>query len=115
MMVFGKLTRQARMADVGKALKVQAADAADSLAKWGETNPGVAKALDMLVNAGGASLVISAHAPIVLAAMGMGAPDDPDGEPDIFDLFASAAASAAQLDLGQMFGEQGDGSLDGLN
>lgn len=71
---------------VGYAMRLQADPCASALVAWSESNDAVRRALDSLVLAGGGTLVLAAHAPILTAAFTAQAPAAPvaadqDGAP----------------------------------
>lgn len=64
----GLALRQPRLIATGRALVENAGACAAALVAWADVNPKVKKALDSMATAGGAGLVIAAHAPIIMAA-----------------------------------------------
>jgi len=104
----GFVMKQPRMVDAGQAMMAQARDCAAALVVWSRSSEAVRKALESITIAGGASVVIAAHAPILMAAFGFAAPPPvvvqaaeqttTEAEPmDGFDLGAMAAAAAAMF------------------
>lgn len=86
MKMAGAMMKQPRLSDVGAQMMAQAADCAAALVVWSNSSPAVKKALEAITVGGGAAVVLAAHAPIVLAALGMTAPEVaipyPTGDPD---------------------------------
>lgn len=100
----GLAMNQPRMMASGGQMIAQAADCAAALVVWSNSSPAVRRALESITVAGGASVVIAAHAPIALALMGFDTPEPipsaapagpaADGDEPI-DLASLAAMGAA--------------------
>jgi hypothetical protein len=65
--VLGRMVGNARMVSGGEAAVKAGPECATALVAWSESNAQVRRALETLTTAGGASLVLAAHAPIAAA------------------------------------------------
>jgi hypothetical protein len=100
--VGGALTRVQRMRDVGQAMIVQARPCADALIAAADQSPAVRKVLEAVALGGSASLVLAAHGPILMAALGQGAPDvevDPATDPEAAEAMGAANLMTGLADL----------------
>lgn len=108
MSMAGQWFKNDRLAQGGAAMMAQAQDCAAALVVWSNASPPVRRALEHITVAGGASVVVAAHAPIAMALMGFAqpipmGPAPVDGEPvDLsamggFDLGKLAEMGAALL------------------
>lgn len=95
--VLGSVMGNARMVAGGNACVAQGAECANALVAWSETNSAVRKALESLTVAGGASLVLAAHAPIAAAIWNPTAGTDEAPE-------AGSVDTATGIDLGTLLG-----------
>lgn len=97
--VLGRVMGNARMVAGGEAAVAQGAECANALVAWSETNSAVRKALESLTVAGGASLVIAAHAPIAAAIWN---PEASTTDPEASGL--GSVETAQGFDLGTLVG-----------
>lgn len=96
--VLGGVLGNPRMVAGGNACVAQGAECATALVAWSETNSAVRKALESLTVAGGASLVIAAHAPIAAAIWNPEASTDPEASG------VGSVETAQGFDLGTLVG-----------
>lgn len=96
--VLGGVLGNARMVAGGNACVTQGPECATALVAWSETNSAVRKALESLTVAGGASLVLAAHAPIAAAIWNPTAGPDDDGSG------VGSVETAQGFDLGTLVG-----------
>jgi len=64
---FGAITGQPSAVAVGRALTDNGTQCASALVAWSEQSPKVRRALEAMTTAGGAGIVVAAHAPIIAA------------------------------------------------
>jgi hypothetical protein len=97
----GAVTRVQRMSDVGTAMIVQAKPCADALVAAADQSPALRRALEAVALGGAASLVLAAHGPILMAALGQGAPETPadPSDPEQVEAFGMASMLGALGDL----------------
>lgn len=96
--VLGQALGNARLTAGGNACVAQGPDCATALVAWSEQNAAVRSALESLTTAGGATLVLAAHAPIVAAVMSPPADGSDDGSA------VGSVETAQGFDLGTLVG-----------
>lgn len=102
--IAGQFTGQRRLVAGGAAAVDHGPACARALVAWSETNPAVRRALEHLTTAGGASLVLAAHAPIVAAVVSGSYEGAAGDEAAAAAAAAGSVETATGIDLGTLLG-----------